>query len=308
MSTSVIFESRYKNRNAVTIRNHALQFQFIPESGGKLASAVDLQTGREFMLQRDGDIYLTQPYDGVYVQGECSGFDDMFPTIDQCTYERFPWKGTPIPDHGEVWSLPWDAAVQGDSIYMKVNGVRLPYVLEKKAAFTEETTLRVDYRLTNPTPFALDFIWAAHVMIPAEEGAQIVLPDSRDQAVCIFSKSGRLGRYGSEFRWQRQRIDRIRPKNVGDFEKYYFREPEEGENWCAIRYPGGNELRLSLPGATVPYLGVLSNEGGWEGLYHVILEPCTATMDRLEAASLYQTLSRVDPYSTIDWHLDLTIT
>jgi len=309
-----IKESLYKNIPSVTIGNDRVSFQFLPQSGGKLASAVDLRTGREFMLQREGEAYRVQPYGGVYVLGECGGFDDMFPTIDECRYERFPWQGTLLPDHGEVWGLPWSSRVSGNVFEMEVSGIRLPYRLAKRVFFLEDTTLRIEYRLTNPTPFPMDYLWAAHVMIPAEEGAHIQVSDEYGTAVTVFSKSGRIGGYGTEFGWRAmrergERIDRVRREDTCDFEKYYFKEKARGVGWCSIRYPSDrSELRLSYPAEFVPYLGILVNEGGWNHLYHIIFEPCSATMDRLETAALHGTLSVAAPGSERVWYLDLTIT
>ena len=82
-------------------------------------------------MQRPEPAYKLQPFDGDYVAGECSGLDDMFPTIDACYYDRFPWQGVKMADHGEVWSLAWEAQAQGDCLHFGVNGVRFPYRLEE---------------------------------------------------------------------------------------------------------------------------------------------------------------------------------
>ncbi len=67
----------------------------------------------------------------------------MFPTIDRCYYERYPWQGTPIPDHGEVWSIPWSATITGDQLHMATYGVRFPYRLEKWISFSDPAALRM---------------------------------------------------------------------------------------------------------------------------------------------------------------------
>src|SRR6266496_2292641 len=144
-----VIDSSYKDLAAVTVESEALAAQFLPGSGGKLASLVYKPLGLELLVQRPGETYLKQPYDGDYVAGECSGFDDMFPTIDACFYQAYPWKGTPIPDHGEVWSLPWDREVDRDRLHLTTHGVRFPYRLEKWAAMAGPAALQIDYRLTN---------------------------------------------------------------------------------------------------------------------------------------------------------------
>jgi hypothetical protein len=45
----------------------------------------------ELLLQRPNERYQLASYDGDYVaQGECSGFDERFPSIDKCFYGGFP--------------------------------------------------------------------------------------------------------------------------------------------------------------------------------------------------------------------------
>ena len=309
-----ITRSSYKNRESVVLSSGALSAAVIPSAGGKIASLVDLSSGHEHMVQRAGAAYRDQPYDGVYVDGECSGFDDMFPTIDECHYETFPWKGVRLPDHGEVWSLPWEHEVRADALTLRVRGVRLPYLLEKRVSMPSERTLRIDYTLSNETRFDMDFLWAAHVMITMEEGGRILLPRCCRTAVTALSRSGRMGRYGDTVSWPeftgpdgtRHRADVGRPAAVKDMEKYYFRDPLD-EGWCALRGSEGRLLALSFPVATVPYLGVLLNEHAFDDRYNLFLEPCTASFDRIDAARLRGQCSRVKAGSSYAWHLCMTV-
>ena len=115
---STITPSRYKDQPAITLESETIVAQFLPDVGAKLCSLIYKPANLELLLQRPNETYRLAPYDGDYVaQGECSGFDEMFPSIDRSFYEGYPWRGTPIPDHGEVWSLPWTCAtVQKDPI------------------------------------------------------------------------------------------------------------------------------------------------------------------------------------------------
>ena len=200
--TTRIYESTYKDQPALTIESPQVIAQFLPQIGAKLCSLIFKPLALELLVQRPGPTYRLASYGGDYVeQGECSGLDDMFPTIDRCYYERYPWQGTLIPDHGEVWSIPWTAAVQGDQVHLATHGVRFPYRLEKWISFSSDTTLHIAYRLTNLSPYAFDFIWAAHPMFVLEEGATLALPTGIEKTVTAFSASGRLGQYGDEHAW-----------------------------------------------------------------------------------------------------------
>jgi hypothetical protein len=57
----------------------------------------------------------------------------------------------------------------------------------------------------------------------------------------------------------------------------------------------------------VPYLGVLPNEGGWQELYNIFLEPCTAPFDRPDAARYRGQGSTLKGGAVQTWHLNLTL-
>ena len=240
-----VYDSNYKDQPCITIESDSVKSQFLPHIGAKMVSLIDKKTGMEFMQQRNSEKYLVQPYDGNYLAGECSGFDDMFPTIDECHCEDYPWKGTRVPDHGEVWALEWKYEVDSEQIYMHTYGVRFPYKMEKWIRFTTDKILRIIYKLTNLSSFNMDFIWAAHMMLNIEEGAKVFVPDGLERAVCTFSKSGIIGNYGDEFSWpdvktktgEIYKADLIRSRKTNDTQKYYFKE-KLTDGWCAVKYPG----------------------------------------------------------------------
>jgi hypothetical protein len=309
-----IAASRYKDKDAFVLSSGGLSATVIPSAGAAIASLVDRSSGRELLVQRRGEAYRSPSYGGAYADGECSAFDDMFPTIDACHYESHPWTGAQLPDHGEVWSLPWDHAVDGTALRLRVRGVRLPYLLEKRVSIPSDRTLRVDYTLLNDTPYPMDFLWAAHVMAVIEEGSTIIVPRCCTTAMTVLSRSGRMGRYGDATSWPRftgpdgthHRADVCRHASVADMEKYYFRDALD-EGWCAVRHPDGTLLALSFPVATVPYLGLLLNEHAWDDRTNIFLEPCTATFDRPDVARLRGQASVVGERSTYAWHLCMTV-
>ena len=307
--------SQYKDQAAVTIENGDLAAQFLTSIGAKMCSLVYKPLGLELLVQRPGEQYLLQPYDGDYVAGECSGFDDMFPSIDECFYERYPWKGVRIPDHGEVWSIPWACEAEAGRLHFSTYGVRFPYRLEKWVQLVAADTLRLDYRLTNLSGFEFAFLWAAHTMFYLEEGAELKLPAGVERIVSTLSFGDSLGRYGDELPWpaytlpdgRKMDLRFMRPKSTGDGGKYYVKG-RMPEGWCSLTYPwSGLTLTLSFPVEKVPYLGILPNEGGWQDLYNIFLEPATASFDRIDVARLHGELSTVGPKATYEWYLDINI-
>jgi len=312
-----IYPSHYKDQDAVSIESDSIVAQFLPAIGSKMCSLVYKPRGLELLVQRPEPRYRVAAYDGDYVAaGECSGFDEMFPTIDRCFYEGYPWRGTPIPDHGEVWSIRWNCDSEDGRLHFATHGVRFPYKLEKWVSFHGDNILHTDYRVTNLSDFDFDFMWAAHPMFYLEEGAALRLPAGVQQVVTALSFNGSLGQYGDTFDWPLARqpdgqirdLRRIRPKSACDADKYFVKG-KLPEGWCALTYPkSGCMLTLSFPVETVPYLAVLPNEGGWQDLYNIFLEPATAAFDRLDVARLRGECSSVKARAAYEWGLDIALT
>jgi Aldose 1-epimerase len=313
--TTRIYESQYKDQPALTIESAAIRAQFLPGTGAKMASLVYKPAPAELLVQAPGEKYLLQPFDGDYVSGECSGFDDMFPTIDLCYYDRFPWEGTKMADHGEVWSLPWECRTEADGFRFTVHGVRFPYRLEKQVRFAGDSVLHLGYRLTNLSPCPFDFLWAAHMMFNLEEGTELVLPDGIQGIVGTFGLTGNFGTYGDEYAWpfgtlpdgSQRDWRQLRPRSASDAYKYYIKGRMPA-GWAALKYHrSGHSLALSFPVTQVPYFGVLPNEGGWRGYYNIFLEPCTTPFDRPDAGRYRGQVATLQAHAAYEWHLNITL-
>lgn len=312
-----IARSKYKDIAAVTMESEKLSVTFLPEYGGKMASLAHKGTAAEFMAQASGAEYKVLQYDGSYVDSECSGFDDMFPTIDSVHYDRYPWKGVMIPDHGEVCSLKWDCDIEDGCLSMGVYGVRFPYRLEKRVRFKDSSTLVIDYKAINLSEFDMDFIWAAHTMIKAEEGGKVTVPyKDGSMSTCVFSADAGFGARGWQMKWPEaarkdgkvQRLDTTPARDTnGNSYKIYFNEPAP-EGWCTYECPStGLTLKMSFPKEKVPYFSIWMNEGSFNGLYNIAFEPCTGAYDRIDVAKLYSQNSVLKAGSEYAWFLEFCI-
>ncbi|MEA5004088.1 MAG: hypothetical protein VB081_11380, partial [Christensenella sp.] len=185
------YEGSYKDQRAAVLKNDVLEARFLPDFGGNLAWLSDGK--RQFMVQRPEPAYRTMPFDGLYTDGECSGMDDMFPTIDACYCEDAPWKGTLLSDHGEVWNTRCDMQLEEESVAFAMHGIRLPYRFEKRISFSAAHCVRIDYCVTNLSEFDFDFVWAGHTMLCAEPGLRLSVPEDCDAGLAVFSNHGSIG-------------------------------------------------------------------------------------------------------------------
>ena len=308
-----ISEASYKDQRAISLESDKARFLFLPDTGASMASAWSKARSKEYLVQRPQETYLRQPFGGVYVDAECCGMDDMFPTIDTCTYEKFPWTGAPLADHGEVWNLPCRTAISENSVQFTCFGVRLPYVFHKEASMPNDTTVLLKYRVENPTHFDMDFLWAGHTMIVAEQGLKLHVPDDCQKGVAVFSNTGRIGAYGERFDYPvytdsqgiQRDVSEMKSRD-GNCEKYYFENKLE-HGWCAVSYPAGDVFAMSFTAKTVPYLGILHNEGDFRDIYNIFLEPCTCAFDRPDVARLWGQSSTIPAGGAYEWEMAISL-
>ncbi len=308
-----IYEGNYKDQAALIMESKDLLFKFLPDFGGGIASIFSKKLSKEFLVQRPEPKYRKVPFDSSYVEGECSGLDDMFPTIDECFYAKEPWKGIRLADHGEIWNLKAQTQILENEIIFTINGIRLSYIFQKRIRFISDSEMGIEYKVTNNTPFEMDFLWAAHAMLVAQPGVKILVPPENKKAVAVFTNTGRIGSYGTKFDWPeyadgqgiQRKID-IMGKWEDNCEKYYFSEKLK-KGWCALQYPDDTFFTFHFPQDKVPYLGILHNTGSFRNIYNVFLEPCTASFDRPDFAAARGQASKVDAFSSYEWFLNIAI-
>lgn len=298
----------YKDVEAVTLENELLRVQILPDWGAKTASLVYKPKNHEVLWQNPGGSYRKTGYAAPYGDGEFSGFDEMFPSISRCFYEEEPWSGTEVPDHGEVWSLPWSFSQREGRAEFRVEGVRFPYTLEK-SVWLEGSALRSTYFLTNRSEFPFHFIWAAHPLFRAVEGMRFVVPAGMDRIVNSVPGPV-LGGYGERHPFPRSGdldLSVMPPQDDRGYQKYFFLG-RVLEGWCRLEDPqAGLSITLSYPPQRVPYLGMWLNQGGWAGQYNIAPEPCTAAMDRIDLSRLWGAGSSVGPRQTLEWEFSIGI-
>jgi hypothetical protein len=303
-----------------------VEVAILPDVGGKMVS-LRSPTGREWLWQTPRRPYRTPEYGGAFEAYDIGGFDECFPGIGQGPYPLSPWEGITVPDHGEVWALPWDTAVEGETLVMSVHGVRFPYRLEKRITLTPSeraaaaAVVQLSYRLENLSPFPLRYLWSAHPLFAAHPGMRVELPAGVGARV-DWSKGGRLGDLGTRHDWPHTRdskggavsLDVLPQTGAGTADKLYTdRLPAgAGESTCALVDPGSGEyVAFRFDPSEVPYVGVWLNMDGWplegETCFNVALEPCTGYPDRLDLAIARDEAATLEPRAVNTWSVRLEV-
>jgi len=293
---------KFKGAEALCIESAKLK-AVITIRGSKMVSLIDKTSGRELFIQSCGDRLAQGGYDSDYGAADICGSDEMFPNIDACYYERAPWEGVKLPDHGEVWGLDWECKTCGGAIEAQVYGVRMPYILSKRIYFNAPDALRIDYTLRNLSPFDMDCAWAAHAMFALDDDSELILPDGQTKGIVTFSIDERIGSYGSVT--SLDRLSAVIPGKVYMDKVYLENAVTQGR--CGVAYPsGGRACLMAFPADTVPYLGVLISNGMHIGNC-AILEPCTGAFDRPDRARAFGMNSVLEANGSQQWRLEFTV-
>ncbi|MBI2914661.1 MAG: DUF5107 domain-containing protein [Firmicutes bacterium] len=306
-------ECSARDVRVVTIENRHLSVKVVPELGGKILSVVSRRTGHEWMWQHPGRPLIRPPYGGEYTRYNISGFDECFPTVEECPYPEDPWKGEATGDHGEVWSLPWELEEGAGGLRLVVSSRRFSYQLAREISMDDTSPkLRLTYDLRNLSDAPFKCIWSAHCLLPVGNVSRILLPESERVVEVDSSRGNRLGPPGSMHPWPVTRdtggksvdLSEVRP-NQGFADKL-FAKGRGG--WCALHdEESGETTAFTFPPDKVPYVGLWINQGGWsetaEPYCHVGLEPCTGCRDRLDLAAARDSVTVVPPASSVSWDL-----
>ncbi|MBQ7096283.1 MAG: hypothetical protein IJN80_07560 [Clostridia bacterium] len=265
----MIYQTKYKDREAIAVETACLTLLILPQDGAKLVSLKRKADGKELLVTKTGETYNVLSYEGSYVESECSGFDDMFPTVDPETVE-----GIPYPDHGECCRLPYEATIAEDQLILKAESKLFSVTYEKRVYVAGDDTICLDYRIENHQNTPLPFLWAGHIMLAGEEGMRILTPFAEGTPTeMMFIDPNTARADGLPY-------DRLMKHEAGRgvaYKFYYLSPMPKGE--FGVSYPNGQKLLFTVDPKKLPYLGLWLNNGTFQDGYSITPEPCTAPFD-----------------------------
>jgi len=301
-------QTSYRDWPAYRLESERMSVIVLPELGGKIVSLLYKPTGKEWLIDSGPRPLAKVPYGSDYGRADLSGWDECFPTIVACGYPgEGAYYGRPMPDHGELWSVPWRMEASGSGLIGEVDGIALPYRFKRALAFKDDSTLRMSYSAANAGEEPLFVFWTAHPLFAATEQTRIVLPEGMKKLLCV--DGGKAFRQGESYAWPQgdgaRALDRIGPPFALDSRKFYA---ENGltDGWAMLREADTGEfVSLSWSAAELPYFGFWVDEGEHTGCSVCALEPCNGYYDSLTEAFRQGKLLRIAPGETVEWGLEV---
>jgi hypothetical protein len=310
---------KWHGREAWQLEDEGMRVAALPEAGGRIVSLFDRAAGAEWLVGPEGSHPLAPVAYGMpFDANHSGGWDEMLPTVVACRYPGGEASKSPsLPDHGELWAVPWvDAGTADGRIALAVVGRALPYRLTRTITLRGPEGLALDYALENLGSARFCYLWAAHPQFACEPGAQVELPDGVGEVVNVFPDDpGTLwGQAGTRHAWPELayrgevvRQDRVRPVELRAGRKFWL-PPERAIGWAGIRRPSSRTwLRLEWDAAELPYCGVWFDEGCINSVPTVAIEPSQGYYDDLALASGNRRVAWLEPGAVASWALRVRV-
>ncbi|MBB6730661.1 DUF4432 family protein [Cohnella zeiphila] len=281
MTVRVDTDWTYRDLRTVILENDRLKVVIMPELGAKIWQITYKPRGKDLLWQHPRLKPRPLPFHAVYDDQFFGGWDELFPndmpeTIGEEAY----------PDHGELWTLPWQFAVwqtgpQEASVRLwtetPISNCRVEKTITLRAG---EAKLRFRHFIANNGREDLPYLWKLHAAMAVDGDARIDLP-AENVYVEEFGKP-RIGQTGVTYRWPyatdeegvRRDMRKALPDSAGVGEFQYAIGMKEG--WCAITHAKEKiGFALAYDKRRLPHCWLFASYGGWRGLNTVVLEPCT---------------------------------
>jgi galactose mutarotase-like enzyme len=297
----------------VLLQNDSLQVRILPSFGGKIASVRSVRTGEEFLLPP------LRRYSGVsanaaFSESDGGGFDDCLPSVASCPLTP---EFQAIPDHGDLWRVPWSVESQNGAVILKVEASSRPLRLTKTVSLNG-SSLTIDYSLENLSTGPMRWLWSAHPLLLVEAGDRIILPDEIKEAYVEYSAANMLQQQTS-VSWPTAisksgfpiDLDILGIQDGATAHKLFASVGKQG--WAGLyRHRARQGLVFRFDPLVLPFIGIWICYGAWpeEGAaqqYTVALEPTTSNTDSLLTAERNGTHASLEAGKSCSWRLKLEL-
>ena len=293
---------------ALSLSNDEVECIVVPSLGGKITN-LRRRRGREWLWRDASRGFADIPADGSFP--DTGGWDECFPTISPCPMPGAAPDEPDLPDHGELWALPWTHDVletpAATLLTSRVEGLLLPYEFHRDIIVpTEGSAIRLEYRLIHRGLAPFPFLWSAHPVFSAPAAMTVTLPSVRQMRVDHADA----------------RPDLVPDAEVAwplDGQSHSWSVPEGG-GWSAKLFGDigasgmavltdaarGEQLEIVVDPGLVPNFGLWLDLTGSLGRLGV--EPCLGAPDRLDrAVGAWRSAPVLEPAATRSWAVTVRI-
>lgn len=298
----------YENE-AFCLENENISCTVIPTAGAKIVSLLDKRSRREWLVAPMHPVQAEELFSN-FTEKAMGGWDEMLPTVDACS-----WEGINLPDHGELWQVPWSFELSEDAISTWVRCVCFPFSFSRKISLVSDDSFLFEYQLKNEGEQQMPWIWAAHPQFAMNADTRFVLPEDVKQLVNIVIDDPVFGPAGTivdfpvcdSLKGGLRRVDTVGPASLKSCRKFYC-QPDRGIDHAGfVDEKAKSSLQLHWDADIIPYCGLWVDEGAFHAHPVAAIEPISGYYDNLTIASKNQRLPYLAPGETIAWTLSVRL-
>ncbi|MDO5712873.1 MAG: DUF5107 domain-containing protein [Tissierellia bacterium] len=276
-----------KNIEVYVLENKYLQVDILKDFGAKILSIVDKKDGEEFLFQSQSSYQVPKLGDD-FSKYDTSGIDDCFPTIDSCEI-----KGINYPDHGSLWSIPWEMTGNHQKVFAKIRDPITKIEIEKIFSLKKQR-LSIDYIFINKEEEPKEFLWVFHGLFQMKPEYTLLFPFDEKDLLQIHGKPGEFS------------IKNPKEYPINESFKWYLphKIPLKGE----IGYQGPEKrILFHYDRIKIPYLGLWVTTGGFKGERNWAIEPSTGYYDSLKKVLETDTQVHLSPQDSFTFTFEIEI-
>ncbi len=289
-------EAVHDGVRVVVLDNGTLRATIAPAIGGRVISLIHLASGREYLWRNPRLTLAPCPPGSAYDPNFYGGMDELIPCDIPETLD-----GIDCPDHGELWTLALDDALDGDALVLSG---RLPlFGLDyRRRVRLEGNRMTCDYRIVNGTGAERRFLWKLHAALAVHPGDRILCPAGTARAA---DPEWSRRTSAVPFRWpDAGGLDMsVVPAPDGTTEFLYLYDLATGT--MGLQAQDGARLECRFDLEVFPCCWYFASHGGLEGAYTAVLEPCTTMPISVNDAAREGFCSRLQPgealTTTVTW-------
>lgn len=318
MTTSV---QEWNGFSTQVIENDFIRVRVVPEIGAKIVELFDKRNSHEW-LWTDPTRPIRKPFYGAkYDDFDISGFDECFPSIGVSPYLND--SKIILPDHGEIWSIPWTSRIEDGSIISTVAGTQLQYTFKRQITLHSENVY-FDYEIVNESNKAIDCLWSAHPLFALSKSGSIKITGTPEMYK-EFGFGGRIGVDGADWyaghlsqhtwplvkNFRGEKIDLSEFKSQeGVTDKVVIRTPDDGRVALQLRELN-RKIGFEIDPQVIPYIGICFNLSAWpltgEKATWIAIEPTFGRTDRLDECLANGDNLKIESQKNKKWKMSLTL-
>ena len=332
MKNRTSFDGRWEllGLRAGVLSNRWIRLVVLPELGGKLWSLEYRPLAHEWLWHNPriqvSRLFLGAPFD----ENWAGGADLAFPSC-----HTSHWNDWPVPELGELWSIPWDLRFDEDdeagTLTLSAGGRIWPITVTRTIRLPHDRPIvELGFEIANIGPEPCPFIMGLHPALAIAPGYRIDLPPGK---VRVDEAKGDMGVADQEYLWPmlptlngQRDMRRIPPQSQGEYGGHFF-WPTGPDLWWSVT-DQKSKTGIGLVASHEQFEGFWMWQvyGGWRGYYHLALEPWTSypitlhegveagtaqwlvagqpysAQTRLVCFEGYDAVSRIDPDGTVVGH------